>query len=101
MPNRFVNEMDKPQGVSRVLKKFLSKKEFFCDGLGVCERTGDKLIANKEVAVVRVGRRVLIPVSELEKFGRRDHRTRQRADQQDAPEIEASGTGHEEKPTNR
>jgi hypothetical protein len=56
-------------------KMFLSKKEF-CDSIGVSLRTGDNLIACKEVSVRRIGRRVLIPISEAEKFAKRDHATR-------------------------
>jgi excisionase family DNA binding protein len=53
----------------------LSKKET-ADALGISIRTIDNLIVGKELAVRRVGRRVLIPVSEVQRFTRHDHETR-------------------------
>jgi len=88
MPNGRLNELDSQNRTTEVPKKFLSKKEFFCDALGVSMRTGENLIALKEVTVLRVGRRVLIPVSELDRFARRDHRTKQ------GTEGEAREGGH-------
>lgn len=44
--------------------------------LSISLRTLDNLIAAKELAVRRVGRRCLIPRKSLEEFARRDHRTR-------------------------
>jgi excisionase family DNA binding protein len=43
--------------------------------LGVSERTLHTLIARRELKVRRVGRRVLVPASELTKFIRKDHDT--------------------------
>lgn len=47
--------------------------------LGVCLRTVDYLIARGELPVRRVGRRVLVPRSELEKFVRRGKTTKKGA----------------------
>jgi excisionase family DNA binding protein len=52
----------------------VSKKEA-ARALSVSIRTVDNLIASKELAVRRVGRRCLIPRRSLEEFARRDHPT--------------------------
>ena len=52
----------------------VSKKEA-ARVLSVSPRTVDNLIAAKELAVRRVGRRCLIPRTALEAFARRDHST--------------------------
>jgi excisionase family DNA binding protein len=41
--------------------------------LGVCLRTVDNLIANKELPCLRIGKRVLVKHSSLLAFIRRDH----------------------------
>jgi hypothetical protein len=41
--------------------------------LSISERAGDYLIANKQIATKRIGSRVLIAVTELQRFSRRDH----------------------------
>lgn len=56
-------------------KMFLSKKEF-AEAAGISVRTVDNLISAKELSVRRCGRRVLIPISEAEKFAKRDHSTK-------------------------
>jgi excisionase family DNA binding protein len=56
--------------------KLLYSKKETADALGVSQRTVDNLIARKELAVRRVGRRVLVPLSELARFTRRDHATK-------------------------
>lgn len=43
--------------------------------LDISLRTLDYVISAKELRAFRVGRRVLIPRAELEKFARRDHST--------------------------
>jgi len=58
------------------MAKILNSKKETADALGVSLRTIDNLIVNKELAVRRVGRRVLVPTTELERFTRRDHPTR-------------------------
>ena len=55
--------------------KLLYSKKEAADLLGISLRTVDNLIGRKELAVRRVGRRVLVPFTELERFTRRDHRT--------------------------
>ncbi len=56
-------------------KVLLSLKEFsFLAGLSL--RTTSKLVASHEVKSIRVGRRRLIPRSELDPFAERDHLTR-------------------------
>jgi excisionase family DNA binding protein len=68
-----------------VTKMLLSKKEF-ADAVGISVRTADNLIACKEIPVRRIGRRVLIPISEVEKFAKRDHTTK--------PQPSGAGPGH-------
>jgi excisionase family DNA binding protein len=46
--------------------------------IGLSERTLHTLISWKQIGVRRVGRRVLVPHSELLKFTRTDHNTRQK-----------------------
>jgi len=41
--------------------------------LSISERAVDYLIANKQIATKRIGSRVLIAVTELHRFSRRDH----------------------------
>jgi len=53
----------------------LSKQEA-AHMLGVSLRTIDRLIALKELQVRRLGRRVLIPRTALERFLHEDHRTK-------------------------
>jgi len=53
----------------------ISKKEA-ARLLSLSLRTIDNLIARKQLAARRIGRRVLISRQELEKFARRDHRMR-------------------------
>ena len=43
--------------------------------LGISVRTLDSLILQGELRARRIGRRVLVEKSELEKFARRDHKT--------------------------
>ena len=44
--------------------------------LSISPRALDYLLANKQIAVRRIGSRVLIPMSELQKFSRADHPAR-------------------------
>ena len=41
--------------------------------LSISERAVDYLIANKQIATKHIGTRVLIAVTELQRFSRRDH----------------------------
>jgi excisionase family DNA binding protein len=56
--------------------KLLCSKKEAADTLGVSLRTVDNLIGRKELIVRRVGRRVLIPAREVERFTWHDHQTR-------------------------
>jgi len=56
--------------------KLLYSKKEAADALGVSLRSVDNLIGRKELAVRRVGRRVLIPTKEVARFTRHDHPTR-------------------------
>lgn len=56
--------------------KLLCSKKEAAEALGVSLRTVDNLIGQKQLPVRRVGRRVLIPAVEVERFTRRDHQTR-------------------------
>jgi len=58
------------------MAKLLCSKKEVADALGISLRTVDNLIGRKELTVRRVGRRVLVPVVEIERFTRRDHETR-------------------------
>lgn len=53
----------------------LSKRDA-AQALGVSLRTVDNLLTARELPARRIGRRVLIPRSALEKFARGDHRTK-------------------------
>jgi excisionase family DNA binding protein len=57
-----------------VFKLLMSKKDAAA-ALGVCVRTVEHLISAKELPCRKIGRRTLIPVSALEQFARRDHKT--------------------------
>lgn len=50
----------------------VSKKDAAAS-LGVCLRTVDHLLAEKELACVRIGKRVMIKYSSLVTFCRHDH----------------------------
>jgi excisionase family DNA binding protein len=67
--------------------KLLCSKRETADALGVSLRTVDNLIGRKELTVRRVGRRVLIPAKEVERFTRHDHQT------QPAAKTNAPGAG--------
>jgi excisionase family DNA binding protein len=54
----------------------LSAKKEAAKSLGVSLRTLETLIALGELRSIRVGRRRLIPIAELDRFTRRDHKTR-------------------------
>jgi excisionase family DNA binding protein len=50
---------------------FLLSKRLAAEALSVSLRTVDNLIASKQIAVMRVGKRVLVPRKALEKFADR------------------------------
>lgn len=45
--------------------------------LGISVRTLENLVAMREIMPRRIGRRVLFEAREIERFARRDHRTKQ------------------------
>lgn len=53
--------------------KFLVGRHEAAEMLSISRRALDYLIANKELAVRRIGARVLIPVADLRRFSRADH----------------------------
>ncbi len=57
------------------VEKLLFSKKEVARALGLSLRTIETLIARKELLVRRVGRRVLVPRTELERFSRHDHKT--------------------------
>jgi hypothetical protein len=61
------------QSESRTAIAFLSVKERPPALLSISPRALDYLLANKQIAVRRIGSRVLIPMTELQKFSRPDH----------------------------
>jgi excisionase family DNA binding protein len=56
--------------------KLLFTRKASAQALSISLRTLDNLIVSKEILVRRVGRKVLIPAGELDKFARRDHKGR-------------------------
>jgi excisionase family DNA binding protein len=58
------------------IPRLLVSKRDAATALGVSVRTIDNLLACKELRARKVGRRTLIPVTELESFVRRDHQTK-------------------------
>jgi excisionase family DNA binding protein len=60
------------------MERLLSPKREAAVALGISVRTLETLIALGELKSVRVGRRRMIPVIELQRFARRDHSTRPR-----------------------
>jgi excisionase family DNA binding protein len=58
-------------------QKILFSKRDAAEMLSVSPRTLDYLIAMRELEVRRVGRKVLVPRTEIERFAKRDHATKQ------------------------
>lgn len=58
-------------------QKILLDRRSAAAALSISIRSLDILVATKQLASRRVGRRRLIPRVELERFARRDHRTQQ------------------------
>jgi excisionase family DNA binding protein len=61
--------------------------------LGLSVRTLENLLSLKELPARRIGRRCLIERQALERFARRDHCTKQKADKDDAT-LEAGEVRH-------
>jgi len=72
----------------------LVSKRKAAEALSVSLRTVDNLIASKELAVRRVGRRCLIPRRALEDFARRDHSTGQSNREASQTLIKESANGN-------
>ena len=62
----------RPVGVSDGHRLLVCKREAAAL-LSISPRALDYLLANKQIAVRRIGSRVLIPMTELQKFSRADH----------------------------
>jgi excisionase family DNA binding protein len=58
-----------------VEKLLLSKKESAA-ALGISVRSVENFIRRKELPARKLGRRTLIPLTALQQFARRDHKTR-------------------------
>jgi excisionase family DNA binding protein len=54
-------------------QKLLVSRQEAALRLSISERAVDYLIANKQIATRRIGSRVLIAVTELQRFSRSDH----------------------------
>jgi excisionase family DNA binding protein len=68
-----------PVAAQHQITRLLYSKKEAAEQLNVSLRTIDNLIACKELAVRRVGRRVLIPHASIIAFVRTDHRIRKAA----------------------
>jgi excisionase family DNA binding protein len=60
---------------TKLLSKVLLSRKESSTLTGLSVRTIAKLLASSELRSIRVGRRRLIPLTELEKFTTRDHPT--------------------------
>jgi excisionase family DNA binding protein len=75
--------------------RLLCSKKEAADALGVSLRTVDNLIVRKELTVRRVGRRVLVPAEELNRFAKRDHSTKApQSSASVAEEVQEQRNGH-------
>lgn len=55
------------------MEQLLLSKKDAAKALGVCVRTVENFIAAKQLIARRVGRRTLVPATEIRKFALRDH----------------------------
>jgi excisionase family DNA binding protein len=55
------------------ITRILHDRESAAEQLSISVRSLDYLVANKKLGIRRIGKRVLIPHSELVKFARADH----------------------------
>lgn len=65
--NRGIVEIEKPNNPSTVPDRNLGKREA-AQMLGICTKTLDKLILEKTIRVVRIRRRVLVPLSAVQRI---------------------------------
>jgi excisionase family DNA binding protein len=74
MPGENVNERKRVGRVAIAPEdKLLVGRNEAAEMLSISPRALDYLVANKQIAARRIGGRVLIPVSDLRRFCRRDH----------------------------
>jgi hypothetical protein len=59
--------------ISSNVPKFLFSRKEAAYSLGIGVRSLDHLIARKELATRRLGKKVMVPAKELERFSRADH----------------------------
>jgi len=55
-------------------QRFLVDRRRAAQYLSISQRSLDYLLSNRELNVRRIGSRVLIPISELQRYAQRDHR---------------------------
>ncbi len=74
MPNDHITERKRPGRVTVSPEtKLLVGRHEAAKMLSISPRALDYLIANKHLIARRIGTRVLIPVSDLQRFSRTDH----------------------------
>jgi excisionase family DNA binding protein len=69
---------------STPIQKFLYTRHEGCKSIGVSLRSLDYLISAGEIKIRRVGKKVLVPTSELAKFARADHKYLTKSPDEDA-----------------
>ena len=75
--DRLINlDVPPPRPELPVEERLLVDRKRAAQYLSLSQRSLDYLIANKQVAVRRIGGRVLIPLQELKRFARVDHSER-------------------------
>ncbi|MCI0722928.1 MAG: helix-turn-helix domain-containing protein [Acidobacteria bacterium] len=62
------------------MEQLLIGRREAAEALGICLRTLDYMITRGQLVARRIGRRVLIPRSELERFAKRDRTTKKVGD---------------------
>lgn len=77
MPNDLIDPIRERKRPGRATAspetKLLVGRHEAANMLSISQRALDYLIANKHLATRRIGTRVLIPVSDLQRFSRADH----------------------------
>lgn len=61
------------------MEKVLLNKRAAAEALSVSIRTVDNLLAAREIHAVRIGRRILFRLDDLQRFAKRDHATGRQA----------------------
>jgi excisionase family DNA binding protein len=62
--------------MEQLLLRLLLSKRDTAARLGISVRTLENLVAMREITPRRIGKRVLFDAREIERFARRDHRTK-------------------------